>query len=261
MKNNGLAAIIVGGGSSSRMRGSDKLYAPLGGRPVIAATVEVFETAREVETIALVVAAERVNLCRDLARERGWRKVGAICAGGASRSLSVANGLKALAGIPASFIAVHDAARPFVTPELIARGLAAAQRYGAAVPGMPCADTMRRVDATGRALETLPRSDLRAIQTPQVFARALLEQAYQQQAAQLAGLTDSAAITDDAGFTDDFGFTDDAAVVEACGVPVHVFAGDYGNMKITTPEDLVFSQWRAQNVAGLMRGERSDGGD
>ena len=238
MTNSGLAAIIVGGGRSSRMQGQDKLYAPLGGRPVIAATVEVFEAAAAVATVILVVAAERVAYCRELAHERSWDKVKTVCAGGASRSHSVANGLSAMQGIPAAYVAVHDAARPFVTLELIARGLCGAQEHGAAVPGIPCGDTIKRVDASGRARETLPRGDLRAVQTPQIFARALLEEAYQQQQAQLAC------------------FTDDAAVVESISAPVHVFPGDYANMKITTPTDLAFAQWRAhRNV----RSQRSDG--
>ncbi len=227
-----LAAIIVGGGRSRRMQGHDKLYAPLGGRPVIAATVEVFETAASVGAVILVVADERVAACRELARERGWRKVSAICPGGASRSHSVANGLQALPGNPAAYVAVHDAARPFVSLELIDRTLAAAQQYGAAIPGIPCADTIRRVDTNDRACETLPRDTLRAVQTPQVFARDLLERAYAAQKADLER------------------FTDDAAVVESMGAPVHVVPGDYGNMKITTPTDLAFAQWRA---------ERSDG--
>ena len=128
---------------------------------------------------------------------------------------------------------MHDAARPFVTPELIARGLSAARQHGAAVPGVPCADTVKRVDANERALETLPRGDLRAVQTPQVFKRGLLERAYTTQHARLAA------------------FTDDAAVVEAAGAPVHVFAGDYGNMKITTPLDLAFAQWRLERSDGV----------
>ena len=238
MTGTSLAAIIVGGGRSRRMQGQDKLYAPLGGRPVIAATVAAFELAAVVETIILVVSVERVAHCRELAQACGWRKVSAICAGGASRSHSVANGLRALQGTPAAYVAVHDAARPFASPELIARCLSAAQEHGAAVPGIPCADTIRRVDGNDQACETLPRGALRAIQTPQVFARALLERAY---AAQDESL-DS--------------FTDDAAVVEAAGAPVHVFPGDYANMKITTPTDLAFAQWRAhRNV----RSQRSDG--
>ena len=96
MRNTSLAAIVVGGGSSSRMQGHDKLYAPLGGRSVLAATVEVFESSAAVSTIILVVAEERVGFCRELARKRSWRKVSAICAGGTSRSHSVANGLQAL---------------------------------------------------------------------------------------------------------------------------------------------------------------------
>ncbi|MCY4435719.1 MAG: 2-C-methyl-D-erythritol 4-phosphate cytidylyltransferase [Chloroflexi bacterium] len=232
MTNSGLAAIIVGGGRSSRMQGSDKLYVPLGGRPVIAVTVEVFESAAVVDTIVLVVAADRVVHCRKLAHERGWNKIKTVCAGGASRSHSVANGLHALQETPAAYVAVHDAARPFVTSELIARGLSAAQQHGAAVPGILCADTIRRVDEHDKARETLPRSALRAVQTPQVFARALLERAYAEQEANL----DS--------------FTDDAAVVESMGAPVHVVTGDYGNMKITTPTDLAFAQWLVQRSDG-----------
>ena len=241
MTDTSLAAIIVGGGSSRRMLGHDKLYAPLGERPVIAATVEVFESSAAVNAIILVVAEDRVVFCRKLARERGWRKVSAICAGGASRSHSVANGLRALQGIPAAYVAVHDAARPFVSSELIDRGLAAAQRHGAAVPGIPCADTIRRVDANDQACETLPRGALRAIQTPQVFARTLLEQAYREQHAHLAS------------------FTDDAAVVEATDATVHVVSGDYANMKITTPTDLAFAQWLAHSGVAHVRSQRSDG--
>ena len=228
-----LAAIIVGAGRSRRMAGQDKLYAPLApdGRPVIAATMAVFEATAAVGATILVVADDRVAHCQALAQERGWGKVRAVCAGGASRSGSVANGLRALHGIPAAYVAVHDAARPFVTPALIARVLSAAQQHGAAVPGVPCADTIRRVDGNERALETLPRDALRAIQTPQVFSRPLLERAYAAQAANL----DS--------------FTDDAAVVEAAGAPVFVVPGDYGNMKLTTPRDLAFAQWLARNVS------------
>lgn len=241
MTESSLAAIIVGGGRSRRMQGHDKLYAPLGERPVIAATVEVLEAAAFVDTIILVVADERVAYCQALAQERGWRKVGAICAGGASRSHSVANGLYALQGIPAAYVAVHDAARPFVSSELIDHTLAAAQQHGAAVPGIPCADTIRRVDANDQACETLPRDTLRAVQTPQIFARALLEQAYREQHAHLAS------------------FTDDAAVVESTGAPIHVVPGDYANMKITTPTDLAFAQWLAHSGVAHVRSQRSDG--
>lgn len=232
MTDTGLAAIIVGGGRSSRMQGHDKLYAPLGGRPVIAATVEVFESVASVAAVILVVAEERIAFCQELARKRGWRKVSAVCPGGASRSDSVASGLQALQGIPAAYVAVHDAARPFVTQTLIARTLAAAQQHGAAIPGIPCADTIRRVDPNDRACETLPRDTLRAVQTPQVFARSLLERAYSEQQTRLAC------------------FTDDAAVVESTGASVPVVPGDYGNMKITTPTDLAFAQWRARQTDG-----------
>ena len=207
MTDTSLAAIIVGGGRSSRMQGHDKLYAPLGERPVIAASVEVFEASAMVNTIVLVVAADRVAHCQELAQERGWHKVEAICAGGATRSHSVANGIWTLHTIPAAYVAVHDAARPFVTAELIASSLCAARQHGATVPGVPCADTIKQIDEHNRARGTLPRSALRAVQTPQVFSRALLERAYAEQKANLGS------------------FTDDAAVVEATGAPVFVVAG------------------------------------
>ncbi len=228
MTANGLAAVIVGGGRSRRMGGADKLYASLGSGTVLAATLDVFQAAAMVDAVALVVAAERVDYCQGLARDHGWTKVLAVCAGGASRSHSVANGLRALADVPAAYVAVHDAARPFVTTELIARALAAAREHGAAAPGLPCADTIKRVAADGRARETLSRDSLRAIQTPQVFSRPLLERAYRAQAGHLAA------------------YTDDAAVVEAAGGVVYVAPGDYANMKITTPTDLAFAQWRVQ---------------
>ncbi len=228
MTGNGLAAVIVGGGRSRRMGGADKLYAPLGSGTVLTATLAVFQASAVVDAIALVVAGERVAYCQRLAWDHGWTKVLAVCAGGASRSHSVANGLRALADVPTAFVAVHDAARPFVSTELIARVLAAAREHGAAAPGLPCAETIKRVAADGRARETLARDSLRAIQTPQVFSRPLLERAYRAQAAHLAA------------------YTDDAAVVEASGGTVYVAPGDYANMKITTPTDLAFAQWRVQ---------------
>ena len=177
MTESSLAAIIVGGGRSRRMQGHDKLYAPLGGRPVIAVTVEAFAAAASVDTIILVVAEERVGQCQKLAHERGWRKVSAICPGGASRSHSVASGLHALQDTPTAYVAVHDAARPFISPELIYRTLAAARQHGAAIPGIPCTNTIRRVDPNDRACETLPRDALRAVQTPQVFSREICSSA------------------------------------------------------------------------------------
>jgi 2-C-methyl-D-erythritol 4-phosphate cytidylyltransferase len=226
MANPPLAIIIVGAGHSRRMGGVDKLYAPLGSRPLLAVTVAAFDQSPLVHHIVLVVAEERLVYCKKLVQEQGWQKIVAVCTGGSSRSHSVAHGLQALRGIPAEYVGVHDAARPFVTPDLLARGLVAVQQHAAAVPSVPCRDTIKRVDTDDRVLETLPRGQLRSIQTPQLFARSLLEKAYAEQHAHLAK------------------FTDDAAVVEACGHAVYVFEGDYGNIKITTQADLAFAQWQ-----------------
>jgi 2-C-methyl-D-erythritol 4-phosphate cytidylyltransferase len=134
--------------------------------------------------------------------------------GGARRQDSVRNGLLALG--PCEWVAVHDAARPFATREVLLRTLAAAQATGAAVPAVPVADTVKRV-RDRIVVETLPRAELWAVQTPQVFRGALLAQAHR-------------AAVDDA--------TDDAALVERLGARVAIAEGAYNNVKITTPEDM-----------------------
>jgi 2-C-methyl-D-erythritol 4-phosphate cytidylyltransferase / 2-C-methyl-D-erythritol 2,4-cyclodiphosphate synthase len=130
-------------------------------------------------------------------------------------------GLAALSDSPPSLVLVHDAARPLVDAALLARAIAAGRAHGAAVPGVPVSDTIKRVDDAGFVRETPPREHLRAVQTPQAFAFRLLAAAHE--AAARAGLD---------------AFTDDGALAEWAGHPVHVFAGDAANRKITHPADL-----------------------
>src|SRR5581483_6618105 len=211
-----LGLIVVAAGRGERF-GGDKVWERLGGRPVVAWSLAAL-AGPPVERVALVVAPARLAEARALARS-----VAVPCQvvpGGARRQDSVRNGLLALG--PCEWVAVHDAARPFATRELLERVWAAARASGAAVPGVPLVDTVKRV-REGFVVETLPRAELWAVQTPQMFRGALLARAHR-------------AVADEA--------TDDAALVERLGARVAVAEGAYNNVKITTPEDLALANWR-----------------
>ena len=212
-------AIIVAAGASTRMGDAgDKTLADIGSEPLIARTVDVFEGCDAVVAIALVVSERNLHAIAALRGEKGWRKTLPPLVGGARRQDSVRAGLDALPA-ECDWVLVHDGARPFVTPRMIEDGLAAATT-GAAIAVVPAFDTVKRVAGDGRVVETLDRSELAMVQTPQVFRRDLLERAH-------------AEVTDDV--------TDDAAMVERIGVEVRTFDGARSNIKVTTPEDLLIA--------------------
>jgi 2-C-methyl-D-erythritol 4-phosphate cytidylyltransferase len=201
-----VGAVIVGAGRASRMNGLDKVFAPLGGRPVLAYSLDAFETSPLVTAIVIVLSETNLAHGRAMVRDGGWRKVVALVPGGARRQDSTRAGLTALP--PCDLVAVHDAARPLVTADLIGRGIKAAVAVegGGAVAAVPVKDTIKRVGTGGRVLETPPRAALHAAQTPQIAWREALDRAL--------------------------------AAVDA---PVVVFTGSYRNLKVTTPEDLVIA--------------------
>ena len=213
-----VGVVIVAAGSSTRMEGVDKTFAPLLGRPLITHTLDRFEEFPQVAEIVLALAADSLELGRSLVRDRGYRKVSQVCAGGARRQDSVRAGLEALE--PCQWVMVHDGARPGLDSALLLRGLeaAAASPDGAAIAGVPVKDTIKVVDGNGLVADTPPRETLWAAQTPQIFGYDLLCRAH-------------------AEFEGDA--TDDAMMVEALGCLVSMFNGSYENMKVTTPEDLV----------------------
>jgi 2-C-methyl-D-erythritol 4-phosphate cytidylyltransferase len=217
-----LHAVIVAAGSSRRM-GFDKLFADLGGRPVVAWSVSAFQACEDVGGIVIVAPAGKEPALRELARRWQWTKLRAIVAGGAQRHLSVWNGLQSVAGATPerdAFVAVQDGARPLVTPGMISRCLAAARASGAACCASPVSDTLKRADADGRITGSVDRANLWAMQTPQIFRLADLQRAYQ--GVLEAGLT----------------ITDEASAMEQMRQPVTlVNSGDF-NWKITYPEDL-----------------------
>ena len=216
-------AVVVAAGGSRRMAGSDKLTAQIGGRPLLAWTLERLAAAPEIDRIVVVTAADRVAAVGGAS----WLPAAVIdvVGGGPRRQESVAAGVARLArepggGDPDRLILVQDGARPLVSTDLVAAVAAAAREHGAAIPVLALAETVKRV-ADGRIAETLDRAALGTAQTPQGVRRGILEQAY-------------AAFPPDGPLT----FTDEAALLEACRIPVHAVPGDPMNLKVTVPEDL-----------------------
>jgi 2-C-methyl-D-erythritol 4-phosphate cytidylyltransferase len=199
------------------MGGIDKLFAPLAGAPLLAHTVEIFLGAESVDRIVLVLHSDRLEKGRRLSAQRGWGEKVHLSPGGPRRQDSVRLGLEQLPG--EGWVLIHDGARPMATRALILKGLEAAVTTGAAIPGVPVNDTIKLV-RKNVVKETLLRDLLRSIQTPQVFRMSLIHGAHQKYAESQES------------------FTDDAALLEALGWPVAVFAGETHNIKVTTPEDL-----------------------
>jgi 2-C-methyl-D-erythritol 4-phosphate cytidylyltransferase len=227
------SAIIAAAGSSRRMKGHDKLWTPLAGRITLARTVDVFEASPIIENIVLVLNAERLDDATTLCQQEGWRKITGIVAGGIRRQDSVRIGLETMANIDpqTQWVMIHDGARPLVTPDILEAGLKAAQAYQAAIAAIPVKDTIKQVQQ-GWIHNTLDRSQLWAIQTPQVFSFPLIYHAYHTQLGQQE-------------------FTDDAALLEQLGQPVTIFPGSDSNIKITTQEDLLIADALVKGLAVL----------
>jgi 2-C-methyl-D-erythritol 4-phosphate cytidylyltransferase/2-C-methyl-D-erythritol 2,4-cyclodiphosphate synthase len=215
----GVAAVIVAAGRGSRAGGAvPKAYQPVGGLPLIRFSLGLFSAHKQIDAVQPVIHADDIDLYT--AAADGLNVLPAVF-GGATRQASVRAGLEALAARNPEIVLVHDAARPFASPALIGRAVTAG-KSGAAVPGVAVSDTIKTVDAQERVAQTLDRGTLRAIQTPQSFAFADLLEAHRRAAA--SGRDD---------------FSDDAALMEWAGHPVTVFAGETGNMKLTTPDDFM----------------------
>ncbi|SHN52999.1 2-C-methyl-D-erythritol 4-phosphate cytidylyltransferase [Desulfitobacterium chlororespirans] len=215
-----LGVIIPAAGQGKRMGASvNKQFLPLQGRPLLAHTLSLFERSEAVAEIVIVSSKEDRERIGALVRTEDFQKVSAIVLGGEERQESVFAGVKALSSL-IQRVAVHDGARPLLTCLELNRFFTEAEKFGAAIMAVPVKDTIKRVDAQGKVLETLPRETLRAVQTPQVFDRSLLEEAHHK--ARKAGYLT----------------TDDAALIEWLGHPVQTLPGSLENIKITTPEDL-----------------------
>ena len=210
-----IGVVVVAAGSSSRMGSIDKIFAPVLGSPLIAHTLDQLETFAPVAEIALVLDEKSLAHGAELVQSRGYHKVSHVCPGGSRRQDSVRQGLNSLD--PCDWVIVHDGARPCLDHSILERGLQAAAESGAAVAGVPVEDTIKVVSPQNAVVDTPPREQFWAAQTPQIFRYELLCDAHRR-------CTESV--------------TDDAAMVESLGHPVKMFLGSYSNLKVTTPEDL-----------------------
>ncbi len=217
-----LSAIIVAAGSSQRM-GFDKLMALLGDRPVLAHAIDAFERTPSVEQIILVAPNERVAEFEELVRQHFFKKIRCVIPGGEQRHDSVRAGLSRLSK-DATFVAVHDAARPLVRPEQIERVFELARIHGGAALAEPITNTLKRADKGYVVTGGIARENLFAMQTPQIFARDLIEKGYAAVAANNAVVTD------------------EVSAVEQLGAKVVLLPNEEWNVKITYPRDLFLAQ-------------------
>ena len=230
-------AVIVAAGRGTRMGTAEsKQFLLLRGKPILVHTLERFQRMELIEAIVLVTGEADLARCRSYVTEYGLTKVTAVVAGGSERQHSVRLGLERLpAGIEVA--AVHDAVRPFASSARVAACLHKAYETGGAVLAVPVKDTIKVVDSSGRIEATPERRSLWAVQTPQAFRLELLLEAHAR------------------AVRDSFVGTDDAMLVERLGIPVHVVEGDYTNIKITTPDDLLWAE-RLLDEQGERGGEQ-----
>ncbi|MDS1030392.1 2-C-methyl-D-erythritol 4-phosphate cytidylyltransferase [Bacillota bacterium LX-D] len=219
-----VAAVIVAAGRGNRMRSEiPKQYLNLVNRPVLAHTLQIFQSCPLINEVILVANKdEKDKTQQEIIKAYAFDKVTQVVAGGRERQDSVYNGLLALSA-ETNLVVVHDGVRPLLTVDLLERSIYEGQKYGAVIPGVPVKDTIKIANTEGFVQKTPPRDALWAVQTPQVFKKDLL----------LAAMEKAK--------KSNFCCTDEAGIVEWYGEKVKIFPGELENIKITTPEDLTFA--------------------
>jgi 2-C-methyl-D-erythritol 4-phosphate cytidylyltransferase len=218
-------ALIPAAGMGKRMQsGMNKQYLQMGGMPILARTVAVFEQASCIDAIYIISPEDEISFCRrEVVAAYGFAKVKGVVAGGAERQHSVLNGLRAAAADDDDLVLIHDGVRPFVTEHLLQRAIDVARTADGALVAVPAKDTIKVV-RNGIIRATPSRETLWLAQTPQAFRYGIILAAHE--------IAES----------EEFLGTDDASLVERLGKDVHIVLGDYRNIKITTPEDLVLAE-------------------
>lgn len=215
--------IVLAAGQGKRMKaGKNKQFIELEGKPVIIHTLSVFEADPWCSEIKLVINEREKDIFKELLTQYPMLKVKEMIIGGEERQDSVYNGLTSLQS--AEIVLVHDGARPFISQEVIHDLVEVASKNGAAIVGVPVKDTIKRVSNAGVVVQTVERSSLWSIQTPQAFRYGILKEAH------------------DKAKTENYLGTDEASLVERINVPVHIVRGEYENFKLTTPEDLILAK-------------------
>ena len=201
-----------------------KPYLSLGNKPILAHTLLAFEQCPQISEVVLIVSEDEIGSSETLVVEPfKVKKVSKIIAGGPRRQDSVWEGIKTLKG-DCELIMVHDGVRPFVSQEILKISVHETTDDGATVVAVPVKDTIKIVSKKAEVVETIDRSRVWAVQTPQTFAHDILKRAYEK------------------AYKDRFYGTDDASLVERLGVTVKIIPGSYDNIKITTPGDLVLGE-------------------
>lgn len=228
-----VAAIVLAAGSGFRAGfGAPKQFRTIGGESVLRRSLRLFAAHPRVTTVQPVIDPAHASHFAEAAA--GLPKLQKFVAGGTTRQSSALAGLESLAPEGPDFVLIHDSARPFASTALLDRAIDTAAAHGAAAPALPVTDTIKRVDQTGRVSETLDRSALRNIQTPQAFAFLPILAAHRRAAASSRN-----------------DFPDDAALAEWAGMNVTTFEGEAGNFKLTTAEDFL----RAQTIDAQALGD------
>lgn len=219
-------AIVLAAGQGKRMHSAvQKQFLEIQGRPVLYYSLKCFQESPLIRDIILVVGEEMIPYCKkEIVEKYGFSKVARVTAGGKERYDSVYNGL--LACEDTDYVLIHDGARPFITGEILERGLSGARATGACVVGMPSKDTVKLADDAGFVAQTPDRKTVWTIQTPQIFSYPLIKAAHES-----IRKKDMAVITDDA-----------MVVEQETNVKIRLAEGSYQNIKITTPEDLAVAE-------------------
>ena len=218
-----ISAIVLAGGRGKRMNyHKSKQFIEIKGKPVLVYTLEKFIYNKSIDEVILVLPEDEVDYCKKEVLQRYSLKVDRIVIGGKERQDSVFNALEAME--KADIVLIHDGARPFINEKIIEEGIKYANIYGAAAPGVTPKDTIKIKNEDNISVDTPDRNTVVAVQTPQCFKYDEIYQCHRK-------IKEENAIV-----------TDDTSVVERYGHKVYLYEGDYTNIKITTPEDLILAE-------------------
>ena len=228
-----IAAIVPAAGRGVRMNHSlSKQYLPLGGKPIIARTLLALESFALIDKILVAVRKEEKEYCqKEIIKKFNITKAGKLVEGGDRRQDSVYNALEAVEK-SCNLVVIHDSVRPFITEDILIEAIAQANIHKASIVAVPVTDTVKQAKYHGFVEKTLPRENLWAVQTPQVFDYELILEAHKR------------------AKKENFAGTDDASLVERIGHPVKVVEGALDNIKITTPEDLIMAEAILRELGG-----------
>ncbi|CUU45230.1 2-C-methyl-D-erythritol 4-phosphate cytidylyltransferase [Clostridium beijerinckii] len=224
-----VSAIVLAGGRGKRMGYiQSKQYIDLNGAPILYYTLKQFIENDLIDKIILVVPEDEKDYCKREVLNKYGLKIDDLVSGGNERQESVYNALEKLE--KSDVVLIHDGARPFVSQKIINDAVEYAKRYKAAAPGVMPKDTIKIKDSNNFSVDTLVRSELVAIQTPQAFDFNLIYECHKEIKKRCISVTD------------------DTSVVELLGHKVYIYEGDYKNIKITTPEDLILAEYFVKNI-------------